>query len=237
MQWLDRTAATIEENLALDEALLLEAESGGSEVLRVWHWPRYAVVLGAGGRWREETHADACLRDGVPIVRRASGGGAVLLGRGCMLFSVVLSFEREPALGDIHASYRWILGRLAAQLNRLVPNVAFAGISDLARGEQKFSGNSQQRKRRHVLHHGTILHDFELSRIPTYLAMPPRMPEYRERRTHEDFVVNLPLSADEVVACLRECWPCDGAYEQDVAARVAALMHEKYGRRDWHERR
>ena len=51
MEFLDVTLPSLPENLALDEALLLEAEAGrGGEVLRLWEWPRPAVVLGAGGR-------------------------------------------------------------------------------------------------------------------------------------------------------------------------------------------
>src|SRR5947208_2305701 len=49
MHLLDLTLPTAAENLALDEALLLAAEGGGPEVLRLWENPSYAVVLGSGG--------------------------------------------------------------------------------------------------------------------------------------------------------------------------------------------
>src|SRR5436189_5062888 len=85
---LDFTAPTLNENLALDEALLLAAEAGKrGEVLRFWEWPMPAVVLGAGGSLTIDVNEQACQVDGVPIHRRASGGGTVLLGRGCLLFS------------------------------------------------------------------------------------------------------------------------------------------------------
>ena len=45
MRYLDRLLPTLEENLALDEALLLAAEADGPEVLRLWEWPVPAVVL------------------------------------------------------------------------------------------------------------------------------------------------------------------------------------------------
>ena len=48
---LDATLGALAENLALDEALLLAAEAGGPEVLRLWEWPSPAVVLGAGCRF------------------------------------------------------------------------------------------------------------------------------------------------------------------------------------------
>src|SRR5437667_9353222 len=112
MYLFDATLPTLAENLALDEALLLDAEDAGPEVLRLWHWPHHAVVLGAGGRLADDVNEAACRADGVPILRRSSGGGTVLLGAGCLLFSLVLRFDRDPALSDLHASYRFILERI-----------------------------------------------------------------------------------------------------------------------------
>src|SRR6185503_13795422 len=80
MHVLDLTLPRLEENLALDEALLLAAEAGGPDVLRFWEWTGPGVVIGAGGRWREEAQVEACESDGVPILRRSSGGGSVVLG-------------------------------------------------------------------------------------------------------------------------------------------------------------
>src|SRR5262245_40400973 len=99
MQSLDVTLPTLAENLALDEALLLEAEAGhGGETLRLWEWPHPAVILGAGCRLADEVDEEACRRDGVPILRRSSGGGTVLLGAGCLLYSLVLAYDRSPEL-------------------------------------------------------------------------------------------------------------------------------------------
>src|SRR5438132_7620980 len=161
MHFLDERLQTLAENLALDEALLLEAESGHSgEVLRVWEWPQAAVVLGSGCRPVEDADEAACLRGGVPILRRSSGGGTVLLGAGCLCYSLVLSYERSAALRDVRPSFAYILEQLRAALSELAPGIELAGISDLAHNGRKFSGNSQQRKRNYLLHHGTILYDF-----------------------------------------------------------------------------
>src|SRR5919204_636389 len=114
MEWIDRTLPTLAENLALDEALLLEAEAGrGGEVLHFWEWPGYAVVLGAAGVRADDVEEAACGADGVPLARRSSGGGTVLLGPGCLLYSLVLRYDRAPDLLAIGPSYRWILGRVA----------------------------------------------------------------------------------------------------------------------------
>ncbi|HEX5272632.1 MAG TPA: lipoate--protein ligase family protein, partial [Gemmataceae bacterium] len=183
MDFLDLTLASAAENLALDEALLLEAEAGrGREVLRLWEWPHYAAVLGAGCVLGDDVDEDACRADGVPVLRRASGGGTVLLGPGCLCYSLVLAYERGPAVCEITPSYVYILGRVRASLAGLLPAVEQAGTSDLTDGGLKFSGNAQQRKRDHLLHHGTLLYDFDLSRMGRHLRMPARQPDYRGRR-------------------------------------------------------
>src|SRR4051794_13957499 len=110
MHLLDLTLPTAATNLALDEALLLEADAGrGGEVLRLWEWPTPAVVLGAGCRLAEDVDEAACARDGVPVLRRSSGGGTVLLGAGCLCYSLVLSYARDAALREIRPSYRFTL--------------------------------------------------------------------------------------------------------------------------------
>jgi lipoate-protein ligase A len=236
MRWLDVTLATAEENLALDEALLLEAEAGrGGEVLRLWEWPTSAVVLGSGCKLADDVDDDACRADGVPILRRSSGGGTVLLGQGCLCFSLVLSFTRSPELTDIRPSYRVILVRVAEALG--MPEVEQAGISDLAIAGRKFSGNAQQRKRHHLLHHGTILYAFDLARVGRYLRPPPRQPEYRAGREHEAFIRNLEIARQRLVAGLRQAWDAGEELHECPAAEVQRLVAEKYATEAWSRRR
>lgn len=238
MRFLHLTLPTITENLALDEALLLEAEADrGGEVLRVWEWPSHAVVLGSGGKLAEDVDEAACQADGVPILRRSSGGGTVLLGPGCLLFSLILNYESSPELREISSSYAFILGRIREALSDLLPNIERAGTSDLASGGRKFSGNSQQRKRNHLLHHGTLLHGFDLDRIGLYLRMPVKQPDYRARRTHEGFLMNLPARAGDLTERLRKAWRADAelpAWPRDAVRRLVA---EKYGKDEWTSRR
>jgi lipoate-protein ligase A len=234
MLLLDLTLPTLAENLALDEALLLDCEAGGPTVLRFWEWPDAAVIVGAGGKLAEEVHLDACAADGVPVARRGSGGGTVLLGRGCLLYSLVLPMDAE--LGDLKASYRSILGRMVTALSPMIAGVAWAGTSDLVVRDRKFSGNAQQRKRQHLLHHGTLLYSFDASRIDRYLCHPPRMPDYRRDRPHIDFVANLPISADRLKELVCAAWDAYGDANWPRAT-VALLIKEKYGQTDWHQRR
>lgn len=237
MHWLDLTLPTLAENLALDEALLLDAEAGGPEVLRLWHWPHPAVVLGAAGRIADDVDENACRNDNMPILRRSSGGGTVLLGDGCLLYSLILRFDRDPALSDLHASYRFILGRLQRGLQAHVPDVALDGGSDLTLGDRKFSGSAQQRKRTHLLHHGTLLYGFDFAPVCRYLRLPARQPAYRRQRAHADFLTNVPLTAEMLSAVLREAWQTVENLERWPSEITSTLVEEKYSQETWTRKR
>jgi lipoate---protein ligase len=235
---LDHTAESLDENLALDEALLLAAEAGtGGEVLRFWEWPTYAVVLGAGGSIAIDVDEDACRADGVTIHRRASGGGTVLLGRGCLLFSLVLAYERAAELRDVTASYRWVLGRVRDALRSVAPLEA-VGISDLAWNGRKVSGNAQQRKSRHVLHHGSLLYDFELAAVTRYLRSPEREPAYRAGRSHNEFLTNLRADTGTLKRLLAEAFAAESAaIHPETLGQVSEFVRDKYRTTEWVRRR
>jgi lipoate---protein ligase len=237
MRLLNLTLPHPAANLALDEALLLAAEeSGNPEVLRFWELPALAVVAGAGGSVALDVNVAACEADGVPILRRASGGGTVLLGPGCLCFSLVLSYASAPGLDDIRASNQYVLQRVANAL-RPVVTAKFEGTSDLAVEGVKVSGNAQQRKRTHFLHHGTLLCGFDVGLFAWYLNSPERQPEYRRNRPHVEFVTNLPATVAEVKRRLAVEWRAEDEYEPVPHDAVDRLVREKYSRADWNRRR
>ena len=177
------------------------------------------------------------MSEAVPVLRRSSGGGTVLLGRGCLCYSLVLAYARHPALREIPFSYVYILEHVRSALHSLLPGIERAGTSDLMANGCKFSGTAQQRKRHHLLHHGTLLYDFDLGAVGRYLRMPSRQPEYRARRPHEAFLRNLPASAADLQRGLRTAWQ---AHEETMTwprETVARLMAEKYSQIQWIRRR
>lgn len=238
MDYLDLSLPTPAENLALDEALLLEAEAGAAgEVLRLWECPVPAVVLGSGGVLADDVDEAACRRDGVAVLRRSSGGGTVLLGPGCLCYSLVLAYDRSEVLREIPHSYLFILDTLRTGLEDLLPGLGPAGTSDLVAAGLKVSGNAQQRKRRHLLHHGTLLYAFDAASVGRYLRQPARQPEYRQHRPHEEFLRNLPVSGDELRRRLRGTWLVTRERHDWPAGEMRRLVAEKYGRDEWTRRR
>lgn len=180
---------------ALDASLFHAMETaGGDKTLRFWESPQPAVIVSESTAVGAAVHEEACLADEVPIVRRISGGGAVVIGPGCLNYTIVLSLETHPELRDVAYSYRLILDTIVRALS--VPGLAIRDVGDLALGDRKVSGNAQRRGRRALLHHGTLLYDFDCRLMERYLRMPVRQPAYRAGRSHRAFVANLPLSRE-----------------------------------------
>jgi lipoate---protein ligase len=235
MQYLDLTLPSAAENLALDEALLEEAEAAAmpTETLRLWEPRQPMVVVGRSSRVEAEVHLDACRELGIPVLRRPSGGAAVVAGPGCLMYALVLSYRLRPHLRLLSAAHRGVLGAMAAALAPLAPGVRCCGTSDLAIGELKFSGNSARSRRNHLLYHGTLLYDFPLWLVGRCLAMPPRMPDYRAGRPHDGFLTNLPLGAETLRRALLAAWNARERRDHWPGEHTARLVAEKYGRAEW----
>jgi lipoate-protein ligase A len=267
MQYLPLTLSDAARNLALDEALLEEAESSATpvETLRVWESPEPFVVLGRSSRVAAEVREDVCRQLGVPILRRISGGATVLAGPGCLMYALVLSYERRPALRMLSEAHRTVMETMVAALSPLISSplmpsapsslassrlasstkqtVQYRGTCDLtiggARGngetvgDLKFSGNSVRCRRTHLLYHGTLLYDFSLDLVERCLTMPPRTPDYREGRSHERFIANLPARADAICTALRTGWKAETLRNDWPRERMEQLVLQKYAYREW----
>lgn len=209
------------DNLLYDEVLLNVAETKGCEFLRFWESENPFIVLGRISKPFEDLIIKNIQADQVEVLRRCSGGGTVVQGAGCLNFSLVFSKDKHPEIADLKRSYEYILSRLAKGLKQAGANVNFYPISDVALVEtqKKVSGNSQKRGRNAILHHGTLLYDFDLSLIEKYLAMPRDIPEYRKSRPHRDFVDNLRINKEDIKKHIKEVF--------DVSSEEKILDSEK----------
>ena len=234
MQFLDLSFSTPALNLAADEWLLNQAEIGAcGATLRFWESPAYFVALGYTNRAEIEANVPACERENVPILRRVSGGGTVLQGPGCLNYALVHPIAPGETL-NVEATNKLVMETQRAAFQQLLGvAVAVAGYTDLATNGLKFSGNAQRRKARHFLFHGTILLDFDLDLVQRLLRPPSKEPDYRARRSHRDFIRNLPVSRAEVKAALRVAWNADERADDIAVGALEELVEERYGRDEW----
>jgi lipoate-protein ligase A len=194
---LTALAQSAAENLALDEHLLGEEE----ETLRFWECERTTVVVGRGAKIEEQVHLEACASDGVKILRRGSGGGAVVIATGCLNYSLLFSLVERPRWRDVRCSFREILNRMADAVEAEIGRP-----SDLVWRGRKVSGNAQRRTRNRLLHHGTLLYGFDAELAARYLREPARQPEYRKSRRHTEFLGNLPYPVLELQLRVADVW-------------------------------
>jgi lipoate-protein ligase A len=233
MRLLDLTCTTPQENLACDEALLNSCEAGGNdEILRFWESPSHFVVLGYSNRAETEVHLNRCHEMNIPVLRRCSGGGTVLQGPGCLNYSLLLRIESP--LESITETNCYVMRRNRDAIQSLVADpVEIRGHTDLAINELKFSGNSQRRRRNFLLFHGSFLLGFDLTLVDALLKFPSREPEYRQGRSHHQFLTLLPAPAEKIQAALRAAWRAEESVQDVPHSAIAALVHDRYSRQEW----
>lgn len=118
-RFIDCGARSGLENMALDQAIL-EAHAHGQSppVLRVYTWNPPAVSLGRFQRLQSSVDPEACRRLGIDVVRRPTGGRAILHTEEEVTFTIVVSQERLGTRG-VMDSYRSVAGGIIAALRIL----------------------------------------------------------------------------------------------------------------------
>ena len=173
----------------------------------------------------------ACDADGVPVLRRASGGGTVLLGPGCLCFSLVLSYEHAPRLNEIPAINRYILARIAKALTPVRFRVG--GRDERPRGQRR-EVFRQRPAAKTELSSSTTARCCAASTLRSYRNTSTHrnvQPDYRRARAHAEFVANLPLSVEEAKRLLIAEWQPEGDYSPVPLEHTRELCVEKYTRR------
>lgn len=231
----DATLDSPAENLALDEVLLEQVDRDPElACLRFWHSPSNFVVLGRSNQVETEVEIDACRAAKIPVLRRTSGGGTVIVGPGCLCYSLVLPLNNDLRRMGVAEVTSQLMSRTAAGLQSICPGAALSGTSDLVQGNWKFSGNAQRWLRQAFIHHGTLLFDFDLDLLQRCLKHPTREPAYRQARPHSSFVTNLPFDINALKSCLIQTWQAQRADLPDtcrVTAREAASV--RYQSPEW----
>ncbi len=154
--------------MGVDEALLASLARGGGATLRFYTWAGPWLSLGYGQSVSDE-RAAACRSAGVGIVRRSTGGRAVLHGADLTYALVAPEGLLPPSL---QASYALVtdalleaLGALGVPVERSQPgSTAFAGFDcfavpardEICAGGRKLAGSAQRRAGGGVLQHGSI---------------------------------------------------------------------------------
>ncbi|MFP4468186.1 MAG: biotin/lipoate A/B protein ligase family protein [Bacteroidales bacterium] len=224
-------------NLALEEYLLREADH---ESVMLWQ-SRPSVVIGKHQNALGEVNYPYVSKNGIPVIRRLSGGGAVFHSRGNINFTFVLNGE-EGKLVDFRKHTAPVIDFLVS----LGIPARFEGKNDIRINGLKVSGNAEHVFRRRVLHHGTLLYDADLSVLNDSIRVTPEryidksVASVRSQVANVSNFLENPPSLVEFQTLFSR-WlkdyfrPLSGVRELSAAEieRVQALANEKYAQWHW----
>ncbi|MBP2644959.1 MAG: biotin/lipoate protein ligase [Firmicutes bacterium] len=171
-------------NMAIDEAIML-AQSRGEVLptLRFYRWSPAAVSMGYFQKAQAEIDFEECSRRGIDVVRRLTGGRAVL-HQDEITYSLIVNEEYSGIPPTITGSYRYFSAGLVAGLKKLgvkadmsIPRNAYGARERSSRAAtaacfdsasnyeiicngRKLVGSAQVRKQGVVLQHGSLLLSF-----------------------------------------------------------------------------
>lgn len=235
-------------NIGLEEAIAKEVSEGRSlPTVRYWRNP-YAAIIGRSQEAEVELDLADCRKAGVPVIRRPTGGGAVLHHPNNLNYSLYLL---EPSTENVEAESL----RLSRPVARAVEDLGIdpeVRRNGLFLGETKIGGTAQSR-RWGLLHHGTLLvNDSPLMDNKDSFLRAGRddYPELEAQLASEPAAVSsldnylsrgpglsdlLELLTDRIAVDLDKI-PVQGAISRKEWNFAASLAEEKYSTNPWNFR-
>jgi len=231
------------ENMAIDEAILIN----GIPTLRFYKWKPSAISIGYFQSIEEEVNLEECRRQGVDVVRRITGGGAVYHDtHGEITYSLVCPAEILP--GKIMKIYSLICSSLAHGLKYVGLDAKHAGINDIVVKGKKISGSALTKKYGNILQHGTLLLRVDVKRMFSLLKVGKEKISDKEIKSVEERVTSVEreggLCDEEKIrkALIRGFEEkmnlkfYEGKITREEAAE-AEKLREKYESREWNFKR
>lgn len=147
------------------------------------------VVMGLSGKPCELLELGSVRRDRVPVIKRFTGGGTVIVDPGTIFVTLICNRDDVPNVQPYPRSIMHWSG--------LLYDKVFKGFGDFQLrendyvfGNRKFGGNAQSIIKNRWIHHTSFLWDFKPENM-AYLKLPTRTPEYRLARSHMEFICRM----------------------------------------------
>lgn len=198
LQLLDLADVPIFNQLQLEEALL-RADTRNWCLINTGASP--AIVMGISGKEKELLELSKIASDPIPVIRRFSGGGTVVVDPSTLFVTFICNSEAV----SVPCYPRHVMKWSEKVYQPIFSEHDFsAQENDYVLGNKKFGGNAQYMCKGRWLHHSSLLWDFDPSHMD-YLQIPKKAPEYRQGRGHGEFLCGL-----------REVFPEKGALKERI---------------------
>ncbi|RUT28492.1 lipoate--protein ligase [Paenibacillus zeisoli] len=171
-------------NLAIEEYALKHLPADETYLLFYINAP--SVIIGKHQNTIEEINAEYIKDNGVKVVRRLSGGGAVYHDLGNLNFSFITKDD-----GQSFHNFRKFTQPVVEALQQLGVNAELTGRNDLQVGEQKISGNAQFSTRGRMFSHGTLMFNLNLDNVQASLHANPEKFKSKSTKSVRSRVANI----------------------------------------------
>ena len=224
-------------NLALEEYILRKLPAENDYLLFYINEP--SIIIGKNQNTAEEVNSEYLRENGIHVVRRLSGGGAVYHDLGNLNFSFITRDD-----GQSFHNFMKFTQPVVNALRKLGVDADLSGRNDLQVGERKISGNAQFSTRGRMFSHGTLLFDSRMENVAAALKVNPIKFESKATKSVRSRVANIaeflkePMTIEEfkqfVLESIFEGQPIE-RYELTEAdwAEVRKLADERYRSWDW----
>ena len=165
LNYLDLTTTDPAWNLAVEEYVFDQLPKDRMYVM-LWQNDN-AIIIGKHQNTLAEINESYVKEQGIRVVRRLSGGGAVYHDMGNLNFTVIADAEGNALdFGRFCDIVIRALARVSVKAER-------NGRNDMTIDGKKFSGNAQYIRHGRVMHHGTILFDSNSTILVNALKVDP----------------------------------------------------------------
>ncbi|HEN8934197.1 TPA: lipoate--protein ligase [Streptococcus agalactiae] len=156
MKYIVNTSNDPAYNVAL-EAYAFQKLTDIDEIFILWiNEP--AIIIGRHQNTIQEINKEFIDKNGIHVVRRLSGGGAVYHDLNNLNYTIISNNTQEGAF-DFQTFSKPVIDTLA----KLGVKAEFTGRNDLEINGQKFAGNAQAYYKGRMMHHGCLLFDVDMS--------------------------------------------------------------------------
>ncbi|MBI5141992.1 MAG: lipoate--protein ligase family protein [Nitrospirae bacterium] len=254
--------------MAVDEALAHSTRTGISPpVLRLYRWDRPTLSLGYFQKIDAEVNRAYCAEHGIPIVRRLTGGRAILHQTDELTYSFTAPFTQPEFASGLKESYLAISGALMIALRSLgIPAemappprtsrpdrnpVCFQSLSlaEAAVDGRKIIGSAQKRWPDGLMQHGSIPMTIDTGTLYNSLAF--ESDEARNRamaaagcKMSGLMALNGNVTNEALTAAIAQGFEAAFGISLQMAlltpdeeSRTQRLVDDRYGNEEWNERR
>src|SRR5690606_26750952 len=171
-------------NLALEEYALRNFNPGVDYLLFYINEP--SIIIGRNQNTLEEINFNYVDKNGIHVVRRMSGGGAVYHDFGNLNFSFITNHDVKSL-----NNFGKFTEPVTKVLNQMGVPAILKGRNDVVVHDKKISGNAQFSTGKRMFHHGTLLLDSDLSEVAKALHVKMSKIESKGHKSVRSRVANI----------------------------------------------